>query len=214
MCRFGGKHSVINSSYHACISPIPNPLPYNTTYLSWFATSYNGPSFTLLMWSYHWWSRYPFALMPLQEWAYNNPQYTLGYYHNYCFGKWSTCSEGGFPPFPSPHPMTIGYPYHQRWFLDLDGRHHCWTNLHRYGSTSINNDNTCSDDGCSGEYMIIYWTSTKQWFHSLCYWDIWVFAFLFDSFFTVCAHTVIMHHHWSSLINHWCLFLTINNACP
>jgi hypothetical protein len=179
MCGFRGKHLVINSSYHAYISHIPNPLPYNIAYLSWFATSYNDPSFTVLMWSYHWWSRYPFVWMPLQEWTYNNPQYILGYYHNYRFGEWSTCSKGGLPPFPLPHPMTSGYPYCQIWFPDLDGCHHCWFNLHRYGATSINNDNTCIDDGCLGENTIICWANTRQWFHSFCCWDIWVFSFSF-----------------------------------
>jgi hypothetical protein len=75
-------------------------------------TSYNCLSFKMSMWSYHWQSRYPFVLVPLWQWMYNNPRYTLGYYHNYYFGKCNTCLEGGFPPFPLPHLMTSRYPYH------------------------------------------------------------------------------------------------------
>ncbi len=59
-----------------------------------------GLPFTVLMWSHHWWSRYPFTSMPLQKWMYNNPQHILRYCCNYCFGEWSTCSEGGLPPCP------------------------------------------------------------------------------------------------------------------
>jgi hypothetical protein len=33
-------------------------------YLSWLATFYNCAPFMVLVWSYHWWSRYPFILMP------------------------------------------------------------------------------------------------------------------------------------------------------
>jgi len=59
--------------------------------------------------------------MPLHESTCSNPQYILKYYHNYCFGKWNTCSKGGLPPFLLPHLITSGYPYHQKWLLDLNG---------------------------------------------------------------------------------------------
>jgi len=49
-----------------------------------------------------------------------NPLYISKYYRNYFFGKWNTCSWRGLPPFPSPHPMTNGYPYHQKQFLEFD----------------------------------------------------------------------------------------------
>jgi len=45
MCKSRGRHKVINSSYHICISFIFGPFPYNTTYSSWFATSSSSPSF-------------------------------------------------------------------------------------------------------------------------------------------------------------------------
>jgi hypothetical protein len=52
--------------------------------------------------------------VPLWEWAYTKPWYTLKYYRNYCI-----------PPFTSPHAMMSGYPYHQKWLPNLDGcRHH------------------------------------------------------------------------------------------
>ncbi len=88
MCRSKRKRLVISSSYHTCISFILNPVFYSITYPSWFATSYNCPSFMLLMWSYHLQFKYPFALVPSWEWTYNSPQYTSGYYCNYYFGEW------------------------------------------------------------------------------------------------------------------------------
>jgi hypothetical protein len=123
MCRFRGGHLIINLSYHTYISFILSPLPYNITYPSWLGTPYGCSSFMVWMWSYLWWSRYLFALVPLRKWMYNNPRYTLRYYCNWCFVEWNTCLEGGFPPFPPPHLMTSGYPNHQRWLLELVG--HC-----------------------------------------------------------------------------------------
>ncbi len=111
MCESRDKHLVINLSYHTCILFIFNPFFYSTMLPCWLATSYGCPYFTVLMWSYHWRSRYPFALVPLWEWIYNSPWCISGYYHNYCFGKWSPCSQG-LPPFPLPHSMTRGNPYH------------------------------------------------------------------------------------------------------
>jgi hypothetical protein len=112
MCGSRGRSLVISSFYHISISFIINSLSYNTMYLSWIVTSYSCPLFTMLMWSYHWQSKYPFVSVPLQEWAYNNPLHTLEYYCSYCFGEWSTCWKGGFPPFPLPHLTTSGYSYH------------------------------------------------------------------------------------------------------
>ncbi len=65
MCTFKGKSFVISLSYHTYISFILSPLPSNITYPSWLATSYSCPSFIVLMWSYHWWSKYPFVLVPM-----------------------------------------------------------------------------------------------------------------------------------------------------
>jgi len=99
MCRSKGMRLVISSSYHTNILYIFNPLSYNITYPSWFATSYNCPSFMVLVWSYHWRSKYPFASVPLWEWVYNNPQHSSGYCRNYYFRGWRTCLEGCFPSF-------------------------------------------------------------------------------------------------------------------
>jgi hypothetical protein len=77
MCRSRGKRLIINLSYHTCISFIFSPLPYNTRYLSWPTTSYGCPSFTMLVWSYHQQFRYAFFLVPLGEWTYSSPWYTL-----------------------------------------------------------------------------------------------------------------------------------------
>jgi hypothetical protein len=172
MCGSKGRRMVINSSYHTFILFILSPFFYKIAYLSRFATSYSRSSFMVSMWSYHWWFRFPFASMPLQKWTYNNSCHTSGYCRNYFFGKWNTCLKGGFPHFLSPHSITSGCPYHQRRFLDFDGCYHCWSNLHRYGSSSIDDNNTCNDDGCLGEDMIIHQASTKQWLHSPCYWNV------------------------------------------
>jgi len=51
MCKFRGRHLVISLSYHTNIPFVISPLFYNITYLSWLVTSYNGPPFTVLMWS-------------------------------------------------------------------------------------------------------------------------------------------------------------------
>jgi hypothetical protein len=91
MCRSKGRCLVISSFYHTNILFIINSLFYNTMYPSWIVTSYNCPFFTVCVWLHHWQSRYPFVLMPLQEWAYNSPQHILGYYCSYCSREWSTC---------------------------------------------------------------------------------------------------------------------------
>ncbi len=132
---------------------------------------------------------YPFDSMHLQEWMYNNPWRTLGYYCNYCFGEWSTCLEGGLPPFSLSYPTTSAYHYHQRQFSNFDGCCHCWPDSHKYGSTSINNANTCSDDACSWKNTIIRWTSIRWWFHSPCYWYVWLFSFLiWFIFYCLCTY--------------------------
>jgi len=154
ICGSRGKHLVISSSYHTNISFIMNSFSYNTMYLSWLATFYSCPPFTMLVWSYHWQSRCPFALMPLREWTYNNPRHTLGYYCNYCFGKWNICLKGSLPPFPSPNLTTSRYSYHQRWLSNFDGRYHYWLNLHRYGAMNIDDNNICNNDDCLGKDII------------------------------------------------------------
>jgi hypothetical protein len=182
-------------SYHTYILFILNPFPYNTTYPFWFVTSYSCPPFFMvLMWSYHWWSRYPFASVPQRKWVYCSPRYILGYCCSYCFGEWSTCSKGGLPPFPSPHLMTNGYPYHHKWFPDFDGCCHCWLDLHIYGVVSIDDDdNTCSDDGCSRKDIIIWWTKIKHDFVPVAIEKYGCFHSCFDSFFTTSAQTTITH---------------------
>jgi hypothetical protein len=114
---------------------------------------------------------------------------------SYCFGKWSTCSEGGLPPFSSSHTTTNGYPYHLKRFPDLDENHHCWSDLHIYGVTNIANDNTCNNDGCLGKDMIKRWVNIKRWLHSLCYWNVWVFffLFLFKIHFLPLVHRPLLH---------------------
>jgi hypothetical protein len=160
MCGSRGRRLVINLSYHTYISFIFIPFPYNTTHLVGLATFYNCPSFMMLMWSYHWWSGYPFISMPMWEWTYYRTQYTLRYSCNSWFGEWNTYSKGGLPPFPLLHLTMNGYHYHQGWLLNLDGCHHYWPNLHKYGATNINDNRTCSNDDYLRKNTIIHWTST------------------------------------------------------
>jgi hypothetical protein len=155
MCGSKGKHLVISSAYHTNISFINDPFSYNILYPSWFTTSYNCSPFMMSVWSYHWRSRYPFVLLPLWEWTYNNPWHILRYYCNYCFREWSTCSKGGFPPFPSPHLTTSGHFYYSKQLLYFDGHCHYWFDSHKCGPININNDIICNDDGCSGKYTIL-----------------------------------------------------------
>ncbi len=42
----------------------------------------------------------------------------------------------------------------------------------------VTSDNYEIELGCSREDTIIHWASTKWWFHSSCYWDVWVSSFL------------------------------------
>jgi hypothetical protein len=106
MCGSRGRCLVINSSYHASILFIINPLSYNTTYSSWLATSYSCTPFIVLVWSYHRRFSYPFASVPLWEWTYISAWHTSKHYCSYCFRKRNTCSKGGLPPFLSPHSMN------------------------------------------------------------------------------------------------------------
>jgi hypothetical protein len=103
LCKSNHGCLVINPSYHTYILFVFNSLFYNVMYSFWLARSSSCTSYTLPMWTYHWWFRYPLVLGPMWEWMCCSPQYFLGYFHNYCFKKWSTHAKNGFPPFPSPH---------------------------------------------------------------------------------------------------------------
>ncbi len=204
---------VISLSYHICISSILNPLPCNIPYFFWFATSYCCPSFTVSMWSYHWQSRYPFASVSLQEWMYNNPWYISRYYHNYYFREWNTCLERGLSPFPSSHSTRNGYSYHQRQFSNFHG-HHYWLYSHKYGVMSIDNDNTCNNDGYSRDDMIICWTNIRWGLICRIIETYGCFHSCFDSFLTTCAWIIIMRYLWSSLVllmffSYYCQLLSI-----
>ncbi len=113
------------------------------------------------------------------------------------FGEWSTCWERGFPGFLLLHLTINVYFYYQRWLSDLDGCCHCWLDLHEYGLANIDDDNICIDDGCLGEDMIIPQTSTKWWFYSPCYWDIWMFSF---PFWFICDCLSTNHYCMSSMV--------------
>ncbi len=88
--------------------------------------------------------------------------------------------------------------------LNFDGCCHCQSNLHRYGVANIDDDNTCNDNGCSRKNTILCWTNVRWWFHSLCYWDIWVFSF---SFWFIFYRSYIDHYRASLTI-----FFSLVNA--
>jgi hypothetical protein len=73
ICRSRGKCLVISSFYHTNILFTVSPLSYIIMYMFWLSTSYSCFPFTVLVWSYHWRSKYPFSSMPLQEWMYGSP---------------------------------------------------------------------------------------------------------------------------------------------
>ncbi len=106
LCKSNNKCLVINSPYHLFIMFILRPFSYNIPYLSRYTTSYNCTSFTMLIWSYHWWFRYPFIMLPMREWVHCNPWYVSRYPCNYCIEKWSPHTKRGFSPFPPPHTKT------------------------------------------------------------------------------------------------------------
>ncbi len=81
--------------------------------------------------------------------------------------------------------------------MNFDGCCHCWSDLHKYGVANINNDNTCNNNGCSGKNIILCWTNIRRWFHSLCYWNVWVSSFLFWFIF---YHLCIKHYRASLVI--------------
>jgi hypothetical protein len=137
LCGSKGKCLVFSWFYHTTISFVIGSLSYNIMYLSWLATSYNCPSFTMLVWSYHWQFKYPFASVPQWEWTYNSSQHTLEYCCSYCFGKRNTCLDRGLPPFPSTHLMMNGYSYYQKQLSYFDRHCHCWPDSHRYGTTKL-----------------------------------------------------------------------------
>jgi hypothetical protein len=45
--------------------------------------------------------------------------------------------------------------------------------------------------------MIICWMSTMWWFHSPCYWNVWVFS---SSFWFIFNHLCTNHYHASSTV--------------
>ncbi len=92
---------------------------YNISYSFQYTTFYIYTSFTMSMWSYHWWFWYPFAMLPMQEWTHYNPWYILRYLCSYCIGESNPCIERGFSLFPPPHTKTNGYCHHQRQFSNL-----------------------------------------------------------------------------------------------
>jgi len=48
---------------------------------------------------YHWWLRYPFAMLPMWEWAHCNSWYILRYRCINCIREWSSCTKKGLSPF-------------------------------------------------------------------------------------------------------------------
>jgi hypothetical protein len=104
------------------------------------------------------------------------------------------------------------FPHHSsRWmniFITKDNFGLWWTSwlliwLTQYDTMNIDdNINTCNNDGCLIKYTIICWTNIKWWFHSPCYWNIWVFSF---SLWFIFDHLCINHYRTSSLIFFNCL---------
>ncbi len=87
--------------------------------------------------------------------------------------------------------LSLETTFKVRWMSSL------LTWLHRYSATSINDNNTCSDDSRSKKDTIICWANIGQLFHSFCYWDVWMFSFLFwFIFYRLC-------------IDHYCASSTI-----
>jgi len=139
----------------------------------------------------------PICLNTLVKMSIQQPisRYCCSYY----FGEWNTCWERGLPPFLLSHLTTSGYPYHWRWLLNLDGHCH-YPNLHRYGATNIDNNNTWNGDGRSKNAQSYAMRTPSDDFTPLVIEIYGCFHFRFDSFLTTCAYTIIVCHQWSFLI--------------
>ncbi len=59
----------------------------------------------------------------------------------------------------------------------------------------MTSDNYEIELGCSREDTIIHWASTKWWFHSSCYWDVWVLSWSFWFIF----YCLCIDHYCTSL---------------
>jgi hypothetical protein len=101
MCRSNTRGLVIGLFRHSFISFVLRSSSYNSMYLFQYTTDYNSTSFTMLMWSYHWWFGHPFVTFPMWEWVHYNPWYNSRYRCNHCVREWCSCTKRGFPP--SPH---------------------------------------------------------------------------------------------------------------
>ncbi len=97
LCKSSHECLVNSSSYHTYILFVLDSLFYDNTYSPWLVTTYNCTFFTI--WTYHWWFEYPFALMPMWEWAHCNSQYSSIYYHNYLFWRVEHMYKKRFPTF-------------------------------------------------------------------------------------------------------------------
>jgi hypothetical protein len=94
---------------------------------------------------------------------------------------------------------------HQRQLSNFDRCCHCWSKSHRYNVENIDDDNTCSKDGCLGKNTILHQMNTKQWLHSPHYWVGWVSSFLFwFIFYHMCTN-----HHYTPLA----VFFSPFNVC-
>jgi hypothetical protein len=182
-------------------------------YSSWYTTSYGCTSFAMLVWSYHRWFVYPFAMLSMWGWTHYNPWYISRYHCNYWIGEWSSCIERGFPHFPLPYMEMNRYCHHQRWFLDLGECCHRWFNLYRFGVACFDDDNTWNNSCCSKQGTILHRVITRKWFHSLCHRDLWLFPSLFW-FFCYFLCTCQYSSPSTYLLGTFdCLYLIINNNC-
>jgi hypothetical protein len=65
---------------------------------------------------------------------------------------------------------------------------------------SIDNNNTCNDDGCSRENISYVKRTLGDDFIPLAIGMYKCLQSHFDSFFIACARTIIVCHQWSSLV--------------
>ncbi len=171
---------VINSSDRICISFIFNPFFYNTMYPSWLATSYGCPCFTMLCGHIN---------DNLGTHLFRCPcggectRYILGL----LFWKVEHMFRRNSPSFSFATPnegwifLSLNMTFRPWWTLSL------LTRLAYNDVANIDDDNTCNNDGCLGEDMIICWMSTRRWFHSLIIETYGCLHFPFDSVSPDCA---------------------------
>jgi hypothetical protein len=156
LCKSSCMCLIINPSYHTCVSFVFISFPYNVTYPPWFVTSYICTSFTLSMWTYHWW--FGFHLF----WCLCGSEHIVAHDTLQDIIVTSISESGTHLQWKVSHL----FPHHIQWQINsLITRNNIWTfvNIVITNLTCLDmvhlwvvHDNTCNANCRSRKYMIIF----------------------------------------------------------